>query len=373
MVHVPTRTSVWTGVWQHPYGASSREQLFHSGYFWEVQVAKESRGHGACASKYLPRLWPGVWDAYEGGATAGEGHFLKKIMIADASWESITFDFDSPKQRATPGELERFRWFKHGERAQAPGVLMQTLKRYTEQAPAGVYLVDNYEPVDECGSAARVQNHPQPIDAHFGNTYGCKCYRAPWQEAEKTGVRFQEPAIVLSGWGPQNVYFNQGATEETVQDWRYTYIYDVAAYGEVLHNARIPALPRGEWIADDESVLQERQANAQRLLEAEKQEGSSSFAERRRAVNAMGGDLGGEGGGEVALVERTKGALETKREGTGVGTGGVGGEKSSENPVPAQLRVGNSEEERAASSAGKSEHMTAHASPPEETLTTYVA
>jgi len=169
MVHVPTRTSVWTGVWQHPYGASSREQLFHSGYFWEVQVAKESRGHGACASavanlfdhaqrlynspnsgsKYLPRLWPGVWDAYEGGATAGEGHFLKKIMIADASWESITFDFDSPKQRATPGELERFRWFKHGERAQAPGVLMQTLKRYTEQAPAGVYLVDNYEPVDE--------------------------------------------------------------------------------------------------------------------------------------------------------------------------------------------------------------------------------
>ncbi|CAD7949171.1 unnamed protein product [Amoebophrya sp. A120] len=320
MVHAATRTSVWTGVWQHPYGVSEPKDLLKSGYFWEVQVAKESRGHGACASaisrffdlsqrmyntkgksnsKYLPRLWPGVFaqatptglHPTDGSNLYGEDadiqagdfdFFLKKIMIADASWESITFDYSSKKSRATKGELEKFRWFKHGARAQFPGVLMATLKRKSEQATAanegpGVYLVDNYEPVDAFfrksyySAPVPVPNHPQPVDAHFGNTYGCKCYRSPWNEAEKTGIKFQEPAIVLSGWGPQNVYFD-GRVEETVQDWRYTYMYDVAKYGEVLQNERIPAIPESEWIQDDLSVVPKMQGRAEKILAKERGE-----------------------------------------------------------------------------------------------------
>ncbi|CAD7961765.1 unnamed protein product [Amoebophrya sp. A25] len=324
MVRLDTRTSVWTGVWQHPYGYTEANDILRSGYFWEVQVAKEDRGHGSCAtavsnmfdhaqrlynsrnpndpsgpswsSEYLARLWPGLGV----DASSANSYYLRKIMIADASWESITMDFASPRAYASKEELEKYRWEKHGSRAQAPGVLMNTLKTYADSRAGGVYLVDNYEPVDINFYIGNEEvrgtdiNFPQPVDRHFGNTYGCKCYRSAWNEADKTGIHFQEPAIILSGWGTQQIHYDipedQKAASsqdftETVQDWRYTYSYDVARYGEQLSNKRITPLPEAQWIKDDTELLARKQAG----LYSKQQPQKASSSDGVHAVAAPGG------------------------------------------------------------------------------------
>mmetsp|Transcript_14234 Transcript_14234/g.35310 ORF Transcript_14234/g.35310 Transcript_14234/m.35310 type:complete len:798 (-) Transcript_14234:95-2488(-) len=315
-----------------------------------------------------------------------ETHFLRKVIIADGSWATLPYSEGDAEPTAT--DVAAQRWLAGPGRvppaslAPRPGVLQNTLWRYTKDEPQHLYLIDNYVPVDDIGievqevvggsatksasiipttsgreaggasphtdaavSGAHFQplkNHPQPIEA-VGKTAECACYQSPWLSGT-----FAEPALLLSSFVPGQVRLRTGteppplpsgtyeggritdpgltvskdaansqsqqksrtppssppqqinkkpageteingqkeivSDELIIQDWRFTYIYDIPAVGPTTSPApkplRLPAIPRVEWVTHDITPLAEQQRKA-RGMQAKQVADRAAAAEKR--------------------------------------------------------------------------------------------
>ncbi|CAD7958689.1 unnamed protein product [Amoebophrya sp. A120] len=267
LIDPQTQKVVWHATWQHPENDFS----FRTGYLWTLQTAKAFRGRGLCkagvqqtfavmqrlynsprSAKYLQQVFPKEYETNRAQLLtrqarddpADETHFLKKLLITDGSWLTVSYDFkdwnEVDTRLPTQAELAAQRWLPPGHRAMAPGVLENTIWKYTKDEPFHLYLIDNYAPVDLGAFAPApvvvpaapstpvgpteqmkddenrkdhdlepeptaavmfqaVKNHPQPIDG-IANTFACPCYRAPWKEGN-----YGEPALLLSSFGPQKI------------------------------------------------------------------------------------------------------------------------------------------------------------------------
>eukprot|EP00392_Amoebophrya_sp_AT5.2_P004236 g4244.t1 len=179
-----------------------------------------------------------------------ETHFLRKVIIADGSWATLPYSEGDAEPTAT--DVAAQRWLAGPGRvppaslAPRPGVLQNTLWRYTKDEPQHLYLIDNYVPVDDIG-IEQINKKP----------------------AGETEINGQKEIV---------------SDELIIQDWRFTYIYDIPAVGPTTSPApkplRLPAIPRVEWVTHDITPLAEQQRKA-RGMQAKQVADRAAAAEKR--------------------------------------------------------------------------------------------